>query len=57
MRLIMKRKQKPISRQVKIRSEKEEKDMDDYLLKQIDEFREKCWRMPLRIRLDLVRSF
>ena len=42
MRLIMKRKQKPISRQVKIRSEKEEKDMDDYLLKQIDEFREKA---------------
>lgn len=42
MRLIRKRKQKPISRQVKIRSEKEEKDMDDYLLKQIDEFREKA---------------
>lgn len=42
MWLVMKRKQKPISRQVKIRSEKEEKDMDDYLLKQIDEFREKA---------------
>lgn len=31
-----------ISRQVKVRKQKEEKKMDDYLLKQIDEFREKA---------------
>lgn len=31
-----------ISRQAKVRKQKEEKKMDDYLLKQIDEFREKA---------------
>lgn len=46
MRLMKRRKARPISRQAvvqtRVRAKEEEKDMDDYLLKQIDEFRGKA---------------